>query len=91
MLKEIKQTLSSFHGHITHCLIGSPLTNKLKSICLQNTLVNFRNLPNSLSQHRKIFEDFSSTLGQLRKSLEDFRNLLPFSRCKVKVNIGRSS
>ena len=30
MLKETKQTLSCFHGHITDCLIGSPLTNELK-------------------------------------------------------------
>ena len=33
-------------------------------------------------------QDFSSTLGLLRKSSVDFRN--PFSRCKVKVNIGSS-
>ena len=38
----------------------------------------------------KSSEDLSLILGQLRKSSEDFGNLLPFFRCKVKVNVGNS-
>ena len=50
--------------------------------------MNLRNLPNSLSQHQKIF--FSSTLGQLRKSSDDlgYHSSSLFSVVRVKVKIG---
>ena len=90
-MKETKQTLSSF-SRLYNTLSDRISTNQLKSICIQNTLVNFINLANSLSQYRKMFEEFSSTLGRIdlgcpRKTSEIF---FPFSRWKVMVKIGSS-
>ena len=53
--------------------------------------MNFRNLSNSLGQHRKSPEDLGSTLSQLcrpRKTSEDFGNLFFFSRCKSILGYG---
>ena len=50
---------------------------------IETSLIFWVNIGKSLG-------DFSLTLGQLRKSSEDFGNLLPFSHCKVKVNITSS-
>ena len=62
----------------------------LQLICLQNTLVNFRNLPYSLGQHWKIFGrlqfNFGSAkevLGRRRKSSSFF----PPVRLRVKALI----
>ena len=53
--------------------------------------MNFKNRPNFLGQHWKIFGRLQFNFGTAnRKSSEDFGNLLPFFPLSVKVNIASS-
>ena len=100
--REVNKRFLRFHGHITDCLVGSPLTSKNprhkrpvfprilhfrcgnsctiarftmavhfsflkrnKNLSSQYLWVNFRNVPNSLGQYRKIFGGLWFNFGSI--------------------------